>query len=98
MIATRSSAPKSAAAARLAGPFLLGVILPACADGTLPPRNAQDPANPNAIESPVGMVPAIDSVTTPPPSAPITDAAMASPDHAHMHHMHGVAMDAGTSP
>lgn len=69
---------------------LLGLVFGAiaCADGTLPPHGAGDPANPTAPEGPVAAPATIGSSPPPEPSA----SAMPGMDHAHMHHHHGGAM------
>ncbi|HLK40487.1 MAG TPA: hypothetical protein VKU41_27230 [Polyangiaceae bacterium] len=48
---------------------------PACADGTLPPRRADDPANPAAAEAPSSV----------PAALPAAPSASAAPLHVHHH-------------
>lgn len=70
--------------------FCFAALLTACADGTLPPRAADDPVNPRAPETPtISVVSA--STAVPDASTPPTQDMPGMPgmDHAHMQHLHG---------
>ncbi len=58
------------------------LVLAACADGTLPARTADDPANPSAAETPFSVAGPAPSAA-PPPSMPDMPG-MPGMDHSHM--------------
>jgi hypothetical protein len=61
----------------------VAVLAAACADGTLPPRTADDPANPSAVETPILS----DAASTLPGAATADDGGTPSPaGHEHHHH------------
>ncbi len=60
---------------------LVAAFAIACADGTLPPRTADDPSNPRAPETPLLADPAS------PPRAPVIAGAGGTRNpHEHQHH------------
>lgn len=61
---------------------LAALALAACADGTLPPKSADDPSNAKAQETPFDP-------KKPLPAPPPTAAQDAGPPPAHEHHHHG---------
>jgi hypothetical protein len=62
----------------------VAALAAACADGTLPPRTADDPANPNAVEAPILS----DAASAPPGPAAADDGGTPNPVGNEHHHYH----------
>jgi hypothetical protein len=70
----------------------------ACADGTLPPRAADDPSNRNAAEAPT-LLDALDAASPPPGPADVDGGgASMPPGHEHHHHPMPSPSSSGGTP
>jgi hypothetical protein len=72
---------------------IAAALVAACADGTLPPKGANDPANPNAPETP-------SDADAAPPAPPAGDALDGGQRHpaGHEHHHPASPASSGGSP
>jgi hypothetical protein len=73
--------------------IIVAALYVACADGTLPPRSASDPANPNALETPT------DREAGPPAPSPadVAEGGEGRPT-AHEHHHAAPPASSGGAP